>query len=782
MGLLLQMVADYGAFCLVLLLGLLVLLHLGSLRWYEIVASALLLLYIGGMTLALSLGLWRPAWLHTVFAYIHRITNRVGGWFRHPSLLGEDWSEHNSDEFIETSRRLVTQPGHLARTVLISLVAHIANLASLHAVFLAFHEKVSLPILIDGYSMTMLFWIVSPTSNGVGIVEGLMPVMLVSLGLSSTSAAIISLTYRGIGFWLPMLVGFVLLRRLRIFSQAEHQIAGEGQIGVAVLATALMGVVNLVSGVLPAAQTRLVILLDFLPLSVQQGSRLTSVLAGFALLLLAQALWRRKSIAWWLTEAVLIYSMLAHLGKGLDYEEASLAAVLAFYLWTQRSRFQALSDPPSIRQGVHTLIVAGLFTLAYGMVGFYLLDRHFSQQFGLRAALEQTLVMFTEFFDPGLQPITGFGRYFADSIYLIGAATFGYAFLLLLRPVLLHSVSDQKTRARAQSVVEQFGHSSLARFALFPGKTHWISPGGSVIAYTVRGRVALVLGDPIGPPADVAGALAGFLAFCRRNDWQAAFYQTSGDYLDTYQAADLIPLCIGHEGIVDLHAFSLSGRRNKTIRANINRLRRLGWRTVMHHPPISPTLLLQLRAISDEWLAMMHGRELRFSMGRFDEEYVQNSPVMAVHGPDESIVAFANLVPEYQRNEIAVDLMRRLAHVENGTMDFLFVSLFEWARETGYDTFNLGLSALSGVGDADNDPALERALHYLYEHVNQFYNFKGLHEFKQKYRPTWSPRYLIFPSYASLPSIGLALQSAMTGESFVLDSMKEYWAARRPSS
>jgi len=779
MGLLVQMVADYGAFCLLLVAGLFILLRLGTLRWYEIGASLFLLLYIGGMTLALTLGLWRPAWLHRVFVFIRRITNGIGGWFRHPSLLAEDWSERNAAEFIETSHRLVAQPRHLLRTVLISVGAHIANLTSLYAVFLAFHEQVSFPVLIAGYAMTMLFWIVSPTSNGIGIVEGLMPIMLVSLGIPSASAAIVSLTYRGIGFWLPMIVGFVLLRRLRIFSQAEQQIAGEGQIQLAVLATALMGIVNLVSGVLPSLSDRLSLLTEYLPFEVQTGSRLTSVLAGFALILLAQALGRRKRVAWWLTETILLLSMATHLVKGLDYEEALLAAGLAFYLWTQRSHFQALSDPPSIWQSLRTLIVAGLFTLAYGVAGFYLLDRHFSVNFSLTAALQQTLVMFAEFFDPGLQPITGFGRYFADSIYLIGAITFGYAFLQILRPVLLRSVSDQATQTRARQVVEQFGHSSLARFALFPGKTHWISPGGSVVAYTVRGRVALALGDPIGPADDVAHAVSGFLAFCQRNDWQTTFYQTADDHLDAYANAGLVPLCIGHEGIVDLNAFNLSGGSNKTIRANINKLGRMGFRAEMHAPPLAPSLMLQLRAISDEWLAMMRGKELRFSMGRFDDEYIHNSLVMAIHGPDDSIVAFANLVPEYQRNEIAVDLMRRQTRVENGTMDLLFVSLFEWAKETGYDTFNLGLSALSGVGDAQDDPALERALHYIYEHVNQFYNFKGLHEFKEKYRPAWSPRYLIFPGYSALPSVGLALQSAMTDENFLLDSVKEYWSARR---
>ena len=72
-----------------------------------------------------------------------------------------------------------------------------------------------------------------------------------------------------------------------------------------------------------------------------------------------------------------------------------------------------------------------VFTLAYGVVGFFLLDRHFRVSFGLLAALRQTVVMFTQFYDPGLQPITGFGRYFADSIYIVAIATTGYSLLIV---------------------------------------------------------------------------------------------------------------------------------------------------------------------------------------------------------------------------------------------------------------------------------------------------------------------------------------------------------------
>jgi phosphatidylglycerol lysyltransferase len=100
------------------------------------------------------------------------------------------------------------------------------------------------------------------------------------------------------------------------------------------------------------------------------------------------------------------------------------------------------------------------------------------------------------------------------------------------------------------------------------------------------------------------------------------------------------------------------------------------------------------------------------------------------------------------------------------------VSLIEWAKSQGYTTFNMGLSGLSGIGEHPNDPAFERALHYVYEHVNQFYNFKGLHEFKAKYDPSWLPRYLIYPGAGSLPAVAIAMMRADSGSDILGSYLK----------
>ncbi len=529
------------------------------------------------------------------------------------------------------------------------------------------------------------------------------------------------------------------------------------------LLTAAMGVVNLLSAVTPAMKSRLLLLEQYSPLQVSRGGHLTAALAGFALLLLAMSLWRRKRVAWLLTVLVLIASVITHLLKGLDYEEALLALGLLIILVFQRSHFHARTDPPSIQQGLQTLAAALAFTMAYGVAGFFLLDRHFRVTFGFWAAVRQTIVMFTQYYDPGLQPITGFGRYFAVSIYVVGAVTTAYALLMLIRPVLMRQPPSPTERAHAWEIVQAYGHTSLARLTLLNDKLYYFSPGGSVVAYVVKGRTALALGDPIGPGRDIPRCIAGFKYFCSLNDWLPAFYQILPDFLKAYQKQGMHTIKIGQEGIVDLTQFSLAGSEARSIRSSINKMKRLGYRAEVANPPHSQSLLNELNEISNEWLSDRNASEMRFSVGWFDEAYLNTCPILVICNPEDRIEAYANIVTEFQEDEVTADMMRHRSGAEKGQMDFLFVSLFEWARSKGYARFNFGLSALSGIGEKPEDPAIERALRYVYQHVNQFYNFKGLHAFKDKYKPVWSPRYLGYPSIATLPAIGTALIQANTG-------------------
>ena len=541
---------------------------------------------------------------------------------------------------------------------------------------------------------------------------------------------------------------------------------------LAAFLVAFMGIVNVISSSLPALNDRLKVLEQVSPLEVTNGSRLATVLAGFALLLLSANLARRKQVAWLLTVTLLVFSAVGHLLKGLDYEEAGIALVLAVCIFLLRSQFHGQSDLPSIQQGLKVLLFSIIFTLAYGVIGFYLLDKHFSVNFEFIPAVVQTLVMFIEFSNPGLEPITQHGKFFADSIYAVALFTTSYTLFMLVRPVLIRQPATHEEQKRAQSIVDQHGRSSLARFTLFNDKSYFFSDGGSVIAFAAKGHIALALGDPIGPDEDLDASIRAFSGFCSRNGWSPCYFQVRHDRLDAYSANGFNALMIGQEGIVDLNTFTLEGKAGKEFRTTQNRMNRLGHRAEIHEPPLSDALLNELRSVSDEWIETANGSELRFSLGWFHDDYIRSCAVAAIYTADNTISAFTNIVPEYQRNEVSIDLMRRRNQIENGTMDFLFTSIFDWAKKKGYSTFSLGLSALSGVGQKFEDPAVERALHYMYENMNRFYNFQGLHAFKEKFHPQWEPRYLIYPGTANLPAVAVSLVRVHSGDNFIWAYLK----------
>jgi phosphatidylglycerol lysyltransferase len=763
-GTLLALIADFGTFTLVLIVGMIYLFTLHDLQLYEIVGALILLGLIGGMSAALFLGLWQPDWLHRIMVGLQRTANTLAHRLRRADFFKEDWAEKYSAEVSEAAMAIATHPDRLWRTLAIAFTAQVVDLSSLYCLFLAFHHPVGLGVLVAGFAMGILFWIVSITPQGIGVVEGMMTLVFTSLGVPTEASAIISLSFRGLTFWLPLVLGFVLLRRTQAFKPAMRPSSEATGVNVAAVLTGLMGLINLFSAVTPSLADRLQLLERYTPFGLARGGHLASALSGFALLVLSVNLWRRKRVAWLLTEIALVLSIFAHLLKGLDYEEAFLAAALAVWLLYLRPHFHARSDPPSIRQGLTAIAGALAFTLVYGAAGFYLLDRHYQVNFGLWASLRQTVIMFTQFYDPGLQPITRFGRYFADSIYTVSAVTLAYAIWMLARPVLARRSASPAERTRARQIVEAWGHSSLAGLTLLTDKSYFFSPGGSVVAYVVKGRIALVLGDPIGPPDDMPACLAAFASFCSTNDWQPAYYQVLPEGLETYKAAGYDILCIGHEAIVDLSTFTLAGGANKGIRTATNKMTKLGYRAEVISPPHAPERLRELQQISDEWLTNVHGSEKRFSLGWFDEDYLNSGPIIVICDPQGQAASFANIVSEYHANEATIDLMRHRSQGESGQMDFLFASLFEWAKEKGFATFNLGLSALSGIGEQPKDPLIEQALHFIYEHVNQFYNFKGLHEFKSKFHPTWAPRYLAYPGPASLPAVAVALIRADQGD------------------
>ncbi len=766
-GTLLVTIAELGSFVAILVPAMYYLFTRHSLKTFELAGAGIFITVILGLTLVLLIGLWMPSWINRLLGLAHSLANRVWTVIGKRDLLSDTWAGKIVTEFSEAADAVRQHPGRLGRTLAIAAFAHMIDLACLYSLFLAFDQPVGFGTLVAGYSMAILFWVVSPTPQGMGVVEAVVALVYASLGVPGNKAIVISLAFRGLAFWIPLLAGVLVIRKLRSFASEERAQTKVFEVHVAAVAVTIVGCVDILSAITPSLTERIRILQPFLSDATRHGFRLAAVLAGFGLLMISRSLWRRKRAAWTITLVLLITSFVSHLIKGLDFEEASIVAAMIFWLWRVRRHYQVPSDSLSLMHGVRVLVLSIFMTTVYGTLGLYLLDRHFAVHYGFYEALLQTLTMFFEFYNPGLEPITGFGRYFATSIYVVGLVSLTSSLVLMLRSVFIRQPATRAERERATGIVQSYGMSSLASITLLPDKSYYFTSGGSAVAFVTNSGIGLALGDPIGPALDAASAIEEFRSYCIAHDWRPAFYQTLPDHLEIYRANDFDTLCIGQEAVVDVRSFSIEGGAMKSVRTSVNRLSRLGFTADVLEPPLSQKRLEELRLISDEWLAEMHGSEKRFSLGWFDENYIRSCPIMAVRSESGTIVAFANIISEYQRNEATIDLMRRRSDAPNGTMDFLFVKLFEWAAEMGRDTFNLGLSPLAGVGENPDDPIVEKTLGFVYEHLNQFYSFKGLHSFKEKFRPQWSPRYLVYDGLATLLTTSYAIVRADSGSRLV---------------
>jgi len=205
---------DYLGFIVVLALGLIVLIRRNHLTTVEITASAILVTIAVVLAILLFLGMKSGEALGKALSWMVRLVNRVV----HPITHREYLSEARACEFAHDAadglRELRQEPRKMLLPIGLALVNKTLLICVLLFVFLAFKVPVSAGTIVAGFSIGYLFLIVSPTPAGLGIVEGALTIMISSMYIPLEAAAVVTLVYRGITFWYPLVFGMVAFRIL----------------------------------------------------------------------------------------------------------------------------------------------------------------------------------------------------------------------------------------------------------------------------------------------------------------------------------------------------------------------------------------------------------------------------------------------------------------------------------------------------------------------------------------------------------------------------------------
>lgn len=306
------------------------------------------------------------------------------------------------------------------------------------------------------------------------------------------------------------------------------------------------------------------------------------------------------------------------------------------------------------------------------------------------------------------------------------------------------TVDDADSRgvgARAADLVERHGRATYDGLKLQPGVEVSIQPQGpALIAFRRALGLAVCLGDPAGPSASLTAAVTAFEA----DRGPAAFVATLPETRAVYERLGFDALTIAHEAVVRLDRFGGGTAAGYEQRRYDRRFGSGEYSFDWHDPPHSPGLLVELRGVSDAWLRVRFRRERAFVVGSFTAVRVEAMAAATLRDGNGRLLALVTAVSGLPPEIAAIDLMRRDPAAPGGAMDFLLWRVMETARASGRRQVSLGMVPLVGGLVDPAATGMERVLGAAVRRLNPFFSVRGLWRFKEKFQPTWEPRYLTY--------------------------------------
>jgi lysylphosphatidylglycerol synthetase-like protein (DUF2156 family) len=527
---------------------------------------------------------------------------------------------------------------------------------------------------------------------------------------------------------------------------------------LAALATALAGIVTLASSLSANAPGRQMWLEAFEPSTARSAAHALGAIGGLLTLWLAFGVLRGRRSAARAAVVVLGVLVVVHLAKGLDYEEALIALVLAMAL--HRGLEQVGAERRPSRALVATL------ALLVGIAGGYASTLTILLVSGHPSGLGHTLWAAAR--------SLALGAPAAATGVALAVAALVVVLLALLAPAHARDGHGEDDHHLAATIVAEHGEDSIAPFALRADKAYFFSHGG-VLAYRTLRETAVVAGDPVGPPGAAAEILADFDAFARGRGWDVVLLGARAENLDDYAALGMRTMQVGLEAVVAPGTFDLDAPASKTVRKAVRRVARRGWTVeLVRGAQLDPQRIADLVGVEAAWRRRGHHRLYGFAMAgdRLWGAPEDRSDIYAIaRNPQGEARAFQRYVP--YRGGLSLDAMRRLDDDPNGISDALVAATLIHARELGLGEVSLNFAGFGHLMAADElERRSHRAARWALRRLHGRFQLERLARFANKFGPHWRPRFLVYTARTRLP---LAALRVMQAEAYIRPP-----ATRRP--
>lgn len=225
-ALLMQITID-GAFSTIMISAFIMLALTVGLSPLWFLVGMLVIVLVSAMILIMVLGRRRPAIVLRALSPIERLVNSVLVRFKKKPL--NPWAGKLVTSFSDAAGLIGQNPRPTLEAYGCSIIASLCELSCFCLVGLAFGVT-SIEPLVCGYVVATLFAMISITPQGVGVVEAMVVVAFTAFGESSAAGMAIGLVYRGIVFWMPFIIGAILINVTKTFRGGdEKEASGEDE-------------------------------------------------------------------------------------------------------------------------------------------------------------------------------------------------------------------------------------------------------------------------------------------------------------------------------------------------------------------------------------------------------------------------------------------------------------------------------------------------------------------------------------------------------------------------
>jgi len=208
----LALLADYLGFFLIILFSLLF--FRDSIDDFPVNYLYAMLGFGGVLLILVFLSIFTKDFLIKLIHSVQRLLNYISRKVHKKLVMDENWAHKNVQLAHECFIDIKHDPRFYLKPVLISLVFHILNILTLAVVAWSFKEIISVSKVVSSYVVVNTLETVSPTPNGIGIIEVFVPEFMRTIGVDFGNSLIIITIFRFIYFYIPLMIGFYFSHKL----------------------------------------------------------------------------------------------------------------------------------------------------------------------------------------------------------------------------------------------------------------------------------------------------------------------------------------------------------------------------------------------------------------------------------------------------------------------------------------------------------------------------------------------------------------------------------------